>query len=115
MVFFAVVRLSVRLRAKAFVALILIFVTRKIQVNRSLPIIAVLLAISIAFASGCAEPQLVQSPARAVQTMGTLDAEKEKCLERVRLCQQECERLFPVQSPAWTGCRVNCGNAGSCG
>lgn len=38
---------------------------------------------------------------------------KEKCLERIRQCQQECARWY--KGDALAGCRANCGNAGSCG
>jgi hypothetical protein len=38
--------------------------------------------------------------------------EKERCLVAVRNCQEMCGKLYTGEK--WTGCRLNCGNAGSC-
>ena len=70
------------------------------------------------FGSQCTQPQVcqatVEAPALVVAQASKEKSSKDKCLERIRLCQQECGKLWPKMDDTWKGCRTNCGNAGDC-
>lgn len=44
----------------------------------------------------------------------SFDGNRDKCLKNIALCQRGCEIYRNRDDDAWLGCRIKCGNSGSC-
>jgi hypothetical protein len=66
-----------------------------------------LVVVSCVWTSGVSADPVKSNP------MLLVEETRQQCINFVAQCQRECER-WPRQSQAWLGCRMHCGNAGSC-